>query len=108
MSDRLEEMVTQLISMVAHVSNELSIVKMDLAELKRDVAVLKRDVAVLRSDLEEFRSEMYQFRIVTDSNFNKVYSEVHDLRDSVKFLTERSAEHEIHIFKLKKRMDNIN
>jgi chromosome segregation ATPase len=56
--DRHEQMITQLLQIVAATNGKVSVLQKDVAMLKEDVAMLKEDVAMLKEDVAVLKEDV--------------------------------------------------
>ena len=98
--DRMEDMLTQLITMVGHTNRDLQIVKTDVAELKTDVAVLKTDVAELKTEVADQKIGLG----VLTGRFDHFEKGIYNYYETQNYLLKKSQEHDRDIEVIKQRL----
>jgi chromosome segregation ATPase len=74
--DRHEQMITQLLQIVAATNGKVSVLQKDVAMLKEDVAMLKEDVAMLKEDVAVLKEDV----VVLKEDVAVLKEEVSDLK----------------------------
>lgn len=96
---------------VSTLKTDMTEVKADVSNLKADVSNLKTDVSSLKTDMSDMQSELLKEMAILEGKVddNEAKSETRDAallkemshqRMELKYLKQKSAEHEIEIFKL--------
>lgn len=84
--ERIEDMVTQLISVVG--------------SMNKDMQTVKSDVGVLKSDVSELKSDVSQLKL----QYGSLEQRFSDFSDTTQYLMKKSVEHDRDIEVLKQRM----
>ncbi|MGG3465997.1 hypothetical protein ABES02_00205 [Neobacillus pocheonensis] len=99
--ERMEEMLSSLISMVGNMNQKLQEMQVDFHEMKKEQLDMKNDIQTMQKENQSIKSTLAAMDAKNEAKFTEILNILTDIRAEQEHIWEKSARNERELAKLK-------
>lgn len=102
--ERIEDMVTTLISRVGKISAEQFETKSEISSMKSEMTTIKSEISTMKSEIHSVKELIVLESEKNDKRFEQLFQELGNMRSDIQYLAAKDAQHELNIDRLKRHI----
>lgn len=102
--NRIESMLSQLISMVGSIQTEQQAMKSKFKEMKSDIAEMKSEIKEVKQQQESIQNRLEKLETISEERHKEILERFESLERDQDFIWEKTARNEREIGNIKRQM----